>query len=272
MPCRPFLPALLISLLSCLWLPIPAAAGPGLTIGAGPEPGQQLLAELTALLLNKEGINAAIRQATSVSDLPSQLRSGEIDLCFVPMAAGQEPADLALAPMPPLPFAAGPVLLMRQQQARELAIRTVSDLAATIDNTPAPFRFGGIAGDPAARLAAAYDLHPAGIGNEYPPDLLYLAVKSDRLDVAMGVADDGRIVAYRLAVLVDDRQALPTVAMVPLTRAALLAGRSEITALLARLTDHLDQEAMQRLHSAVVVAHRRPRPVAEEWLRRIGLL
>lgn len=270
---RPHLPHLILlafALLPLLCAP-PARTAPGLTLGAGTDSRQQLVVALAALLLEHEGYEVAIREGVAEAELPRMLERGEIDLCFRNGPPDEpQPEASALVRLPPLAYAAGPVILMRDEQATALAIETVSQLADRCRDIPGRLRLAGL-DDDAARKLAPYRL-PLPASPPLPENLLYHALKNNRVDAALGRADDGRIVAFRLRALADDRKALPELRTAPLIHREALARLPKLPAAIARLREHLDGEAIRRLHAGVEIGHRAPRDLAREWLRALRLL
>ena len=264
---------LVLAMLPAFFCANRAAAEPDLTLGAGPNSHQQLISELTALLLEKEGLSVIIRRGMSTTELRPLLIRGEIDLCLQALAADtlEKPDTTNIVRLPPLPFATGPVLLMRSQQAAELKIETISQLAELAGANPQKFRFADLDASNVKRLTAAYRL-PISARQPLSPSLLYRTLKTGRVDVALGRADDGRIIAFRLIALSDDRKALPDLQITPLTSKAILSQFPAIATTLAHLRKHLNGEAMRRLHGGVVIAHREPRALAREWLQNRHLL
>ncbi len=270
MPCRPLrrrLAALIFLVLLFAWgKPCSAGSDALLTIGVGPDSVHLLLAELTGLLLKARGLSVAVRDGIPPADLPRRLAAGEVDLCFIETTAPASPADRvpATTPLPPLPFAAGQVVVMRRQQADALGIAAASDLAAH----PA-LRYA--AAPELAALRRVYGLSPA-TPKVVPADLIYRALRKESIDVGVGRATDGRIVAFRLAILKDDRLALTNSRIIPIVRTTTLGDHPEIEAELTRLGRHLDLTAIQRLDANLLLAHRDADELAREWLKREKLL
>lgn len=269
------LPILPIALLLLALLPLfrttARAVAADLIIGAGPDSHRQLVCQLAALLLEKEGYTVVIKGGTIDTELHRLLQRGEINLCFQRLAVGaapEQPADIVR--LPPLPFATGPVLLMRSKQAARLDVESISQLVELSRYDPLQFRFADIdlAG---AKQLAGYGLSLSST-RPLPSALLYNALKNNQVDVALGRADDGRIIAFRLLALTDDRKALPDLRATPLTSKTALKQFPAIPKALAVLGKHLDSETMRRLHGNVIIAHRQPRTVAEEWLQGQHLL
>ena len=103
------------------------------------------------------------------------------------------------------------------------------------------------------------------------PALVYEAARAARVDVIDGYSTDGRIRAYGLRVLRDDRHALPPYFAAPVLRPALLRAHPELGPVLDQLSGRLADSAMTNLNYEVDYLHRAPRAVAQGWLRRAGL-
>ncbi len=272
------LPNLFLALFSLALLPLffcvnRAVADPGLTIGVGPDSRQQIISELIILLLEQEGVPVTSKRGMTGAQLRPLLIRGEIDLYFPPLPAKPLPeqGEIKLLRLPPLSVTSGPALIMRGKEARDLKIETISQLAELVKANPQKFHFDNIAEAHRKRLLTTYGL-PISIGQPLPASLLYRSLKIGRVDVALGRGDDGRITAFRLIALTDDRLALPNLQPTPLMRKGTLDKFPAIATTIKRLGEHLDTKAMRRLHGGVIIAHRQPRAVAREWLRKRNLL
>ncbi len=162
---------------------------------------------------------------------------------------------------------------MRRQQAARLGIRTISDLRRYQDTLRAGFgpefmnRPDGYPG-----LVRAYDLHLAQTPREMDRNLLYAALNQESIDVAAGDSTDGRIAAFDLVVLEDDRRFFPPYEAVPMVRQKTLERFPELEAVLDRLSGILNAETMRRLNREVDLEKRPPPEVARDFLKRAGLL
>jgi osmoprotectant transport system permease protein len=103
------------------------------------------------------------------------------------------------------------------------------------------------------------------------PALVYDALRDRHVDVIDGYSTDGRIRAYGLRVLRDDRHALPPYFAAPLLRPQLLRQHPELGPVLDQLSGQLADSAMTNLNYQVDYLHQEPRAVAQAWLRRRGL-
>ncbi len=102
--------------------------------------------------------------------------------------------------------------------------------------------------------------------------LLYRALREGRIDVAAGNSTDGRIPAFDLVMLRDDRGFFPPYDAAPVVRQAVLERHPEVGTTLRRLAGRLDAETMRELNRGVDQEGRSASAVAAEFLRSRGLL
>ena len=98
--------------------------------------------------------------------------------------------------------------------------------------------------------------------------LMYQALKSKKVDVISGFSTDGRIRAYDLRVLDDDRNYFPPYYAAPLVRQATLRKFPQLRALFGRLADAISAEEMMQMNYEVDQNQRSPREVAQEFLHQ----
>ncbi|TGE21307.1 ABC transporter permease subunit [Hymenobacter aquaticus] len=103
------------------------------------------------------------------------------------------------------------------------------------------------------------------------PALVYEAARHQDVDLIDGYSTDGRIRAYDLRVLRDDRRVFPPYYAAPVVRPALLRQHPELTAVLAQLAGQISDSVMTNLNYRVDYLHQEPRAVAHAFLRRRGL-
>ena len=96
--------------------------------------------------------------------------------------------------------------------------------------------------------------------------LMYQAVAQGDVDVITAFSTDGRIAALDLAVLEDDKAAIPPYDAVVLARPGLAAEHPEVLEAIRRLEGSLDAARMRRMNLAVDQAGESPARVAEEFL------
>ena len=97
---------------------------------------------------------------------------------------------------------------------------------------------------------------------------MYAALAEGEVDVISAYSSDGRIAAFDLVLLEDDRAAIPPYDAVVLVSAGLAARAPEVVAALQALDGAIDADAMRRMNLAVDQAGRTPREVAREFLAR----
>lgn len=121
-------------------------------------------------------------------------------------------------------------------------------------------------------LSEHYDFHFAEEPRQMDPGLMYRAVADGAVDVIDGFATDGRIPAYDLVTLEDDRSFFPPYDAAPLVRGDTLQHHPEIRPALNRLAGRISTEAMQKMNLAVDELGRKAADVAREFVEAEGLL
>jgi osmoprotectant transport system permease protein len=115
-------------------------------------------------------------------------------------------------------------------------------------------------------LTQAYDLR---FGSVFDLDaaLMYSAVAQADVDVISGFRTDGRIDAWNLLILEDDRTFFPPCRAAPIVRDSVLRDHPELREVLAQLHGVIDDATMRQLNSQVDQHKRSPQEVAREFLR-----
>ncbi len=164
-------------------------------------------------------------------------------------------------------------LTMRQDQATQLGIKTVSDLVQYADEMTAGFdaeflnRSDGYPG-----LREHYGLEFKNRPRQMDPGLMYQAAAEGRVDVICGFATDGRIPALDLIILEDDKDFFPPYHAAPVIHTIVFENRPEVIDELNKLQGLIDDETMQSLNYEVDGNRRRPSAVAREFLEENGLI
>jgi osmoprotectant transport system permease protein len=120
-------------------------------------------------------------------------------------------------------------------------------------------------------LIRAYGLR-FGKVNDLDPNIAYEAVAQGSLDVAAANSTDGRIQAYGLRVLKDDRHFFPPYEAAPVARNDVLIRHPEIAGVMKSLSGRIDDRTMQRLNFQVDSLKRSPAAVVHEFLSSERLL
>lgn len=121
-------------------------------------------------------------------------------------------------------------------------------------------------------LTKAYGFRFASEPMQMDPGLMYKSVADGAVDVICGFATDGRIQAYDLRALEDDKEFFPPYYAAPLVRGESLKKHPELEGILNRLAVKLSDETMQRLNYAVDEKGRKAADVARDFLVSEGLI
>lgn len=161
-------------------------------------------------------------------------------------------------------------LAMRGSAAAEQGIRTISDVAAHADTLAmgGDYEFFGRA--EWSSLQDAYGLSFKEL-RVMDPALMYEAVASRAVDVISAFSTDGRIAAYDLTLLRDDRHAIPPYDAILLASARLQREEPGVVEALRQLDGRIDGDAMRTMNLAVDEQAKNPRAVAEQFLSKLNL-
>ncbi len=96
--------------------------------------------------------------------------------------------------------------------------------------------------------------------------LVYEAVRSGKMDVVLAYSTDGRLKAFDLVTLEDDRQFFPPYDCSPLVRQEVLDEHPELEELIERLVGKIDTETMTELNYEADVLKKEPATVAKNFL------
>lgn len=104
------------------------------------------------------------------------------------------------------------------------------------------------------------------------PGLCYTAVKEDQVDVNVSFATDGRIPAFDLIVLEDDKNFFPPYFAAPIVRMDTLEKYPELENLLNSLAGKLTDDEMANLNAQVDIEKKDSKTVAKNWLKENGFI
>ena len=172
----------------------------------------------------------------------------------------------------PLGFNNTYTLTVRAAQAREEGWKKISDLKEHASQLRAGFtaefaeRPDGYPG-----LRRAYGI-AFGEVKDLDPSLMYEAIRKGELDVICAFGTDGRIAAYDLKPLGDDKGFFPPYFAAPVVREEALEDHPELVTVLGALGGLVSDRVMQRLNYEVDGRKRSPAEVAGEYLRKKGLI
>jgi len=136
---------------------------------------------------------------------------------------------------------------MRREQAAELGIETIADLAAHANRLSLGSDYEFFARPEWAALQLQYGLDFAARVS-MDATLMYQAVQAGEVDVITAFSTDGRIAAFDLVVLADTREAFP-----PYDALLLVAPDSQpaVVAALSALEGSINNESMRAANRSV---------------------
>ncbi|WIG49036.1 osmoprotectant ABC transporter substrate-binding lipoprotein OpuCC [Bacillus halotolerans] len=107
-------------------------------------------------------------------------------------------------------------------------------------------------------------------GTTYPMQigLVYDAVKNEKMDAVLAYSTDGRIKAYDLKILEDDKQFFPPYDCSPVIPEKVLKEHPELEGIINKLIGKIDTETMQELNYEVDGKLKEPSVVAKEFLEK----
>ncbi len=172
-------------------------------------------------------------------------------------------------------------IMMRKSVSEEMGIETISDLAEAINEgreapSPGSWQFASnheysIRDDGYPGLTEHYGFHFDGV-QIMDLGITYAALRDGDVALAMGFATDGRIEAFGLVNLEDDKFYHPVYNAAPVIRAEVLEQYPEIEEILAPIAEKLDTPTMSRLNGMVDIEGYEPDEVAEIWLQEEGFI
>ena len=172
----------------------------------------------------------------------------------------------------PLGFNNTYAITLRASQADELNIKTITDLVPHGSNfsfaSDAEFaeRPDGLQG-----MEKAYNIKFAK-ASSMDAGLMYGAIQDKKIDVIAAFATDGRIPAFKLRVLKDDKNFFPPYQAVPIIRMDTLAKYPQLEDILNKLSGKLTDQEMASLNAQVDLDKKSPKEVAEKWLKSQGII
>jgi osmoprotectant transport system permease protein len=159
-------------------------------------------------------------------------------------------------------------LAMRGAEARSLGIRTISDLARHASGMT-------IGGDyeffQRAEWTAVKERYGIAFADQrsMDPSLMYQAVANGDVDVISAFSTDGRIAAFDLAVLEDDKHVIPPYDAIILASPRLAREHPEALASLRALTGTITPDRMRAMNLAVDRRNQSPSEVAATFIRSL---
>jgi osmoprotectant transport system substrate-binding protein len=282
-----------------------AVAGPGvafgqpLVVGAKDFTEQLLIAEMTSQLLTSKGFQVETRSGYDTTRLRQAHQAGVVQICWeytgtslrvmnnitAPLTSAETyarvkelDAQKGLVWLKPSQVNNSYALAMRRTDATQKGISTISDLAATVaSGERAVFATNPEFYERSDGLRPLEHAYGFQFGRErvirLDTDMVYQVLRDLKLiDVGLVFATDGRIPAYDLTVLEDDKRFFPDYTMAPVVRKEILEQHPEVAGYVDAISSTLDNETMARLNRMIDVDKRRIAQVASQFLRMHGLL
>lgn len=274
-----------------------AADKPLIRIGARVFTEQTVLAEITAQYLRANGFEVRVTGGLGSSIARQAQETGQLDLMWeytgvslvsynhiderMPSAAATYAKVKALDAkkdlvwLTPSKFSNTYALGLPQQVAADYPqITTISDLSRVLRaesdrrhlialDTEFANRPDGLVG-----LKQLYEL-PVGRANIRQMDagLVYTAMHNNQVFAGLVYTTDGRLNAFKLKLLEDDKHYFPDYTAAPVVRKQVLEANPQLASLLKPLAEQLDDETMRQLNAKVDVEHQSPSVVAAAFLR-----
>ena len=274
-----------------------AAEKPLVRIGARVFTEQTLLAEITSQYLNNKGYNAQVTGGLGSSLARSAQESGQLDLIWeytgVSLVAYNHVTEKldseqsfervkeldgkkGLVWLHPSKFSNTYALALPENVAKEHPeINSISDLNKALRDpankgalvsldTEFANRSDGLIG-----MAELYDMDLTRKNiRQMDAGLVYTSLKNGQVFAGLVYTTDGRLSAFNLKLLDDDKHYFPDYTAAPVVRKAYLDQHPDLADLLKPLANLFDDETMRQLNARVDVDHESPSKVAADFLRQ----
>ena len=166
----------------------------------------------------------------------------------------------------PLGFENSFAMVVRGDDAQNLRLRTMSDLAAIAPKWRAGVGYEFLERpDGFPGWSTCYSLHFAAPPSVMDLGLLYRALRDHQVDVVAGNSTDGLIDSLQLVALEDDKHYFPPYDAVPIVRRAALEKFPQLRAALADLSGKLTAADMRHLNAQVDADQRDVRAVVRAF-------
>jgi osmoprotectant transport system substrate-binding protein len=258
---------------------------------------QLLLAEMTTELLKSKGLEPEKKDGLASSLLRQAQERGEVDVYWEYTGTAlvvYNKVEERLAPdetytrVKELDSKKGLVWLKPSSanntyaiaatadQAQQKNLQTISDLARLAASANLKLATDG---EFARRDDGLVGLQKT-YGFTYPrtnivlmdPGLTYEALRQGRVETAVVLSTDGRVKAFNLTVLRDDKGFFPSYVLAPVARREVLDAYPQLADILNDLSGRLTEDVMRGLNAEVDVDKKDVRQVASEFLKKQNLL
>ncbi|MBV4474610.1 glycine betaine ABC transporter substrate-binding protein [Pseudomonas botevensis] len=274
-----------------------AAEKPLIRIGARVFTEQTLLAEITSQYLRSKGYDAQITGGLGSNLARSAHESGQLDMLWeytgVSLVAYNHvsekldseqsyarvkelDAKKGLVWLTPSKFSNTYALALPQKVAEQYPqIHTISQLNDVLEaeadthhlvalDTEFANRSDGLDG-----MVKLYDMNLTRKNiRQMDAGLVYTALRNGQVFAGLVYTTDGRLNAFGLKLLEDDKHYFPDYTAAPVVRQAFLDQHPQLAEQLKPLAELFDDETMRRLNARVDVDHQSPSAVAADFLRQ----
>ncbi|WP_339479036.1 MULTISPECIES: glycine betaine ABC transporter substrate-binding protein [unclassified Pseudomonas] len=278
-----------------------AAEKPLIRLGARVFTEQTLLAEITAQYLRDKGYNAQITGGLGSNLARSAQESGQLDLLWEYTGVSlvsynhitekldsaqsyarvkEVDAKKGLTWLTPSKFSNTYALALPEKIAQQYPqINTISQLNTVLQaeadenhlmalDTEFANRFDGLDG-----MVKLYGMNLTRKNiRQMDAGLVYTALRNGQVFAGLVYTTDGRLSAFKLKLLEDDKQYFPDYTAAPVVRQTTLDANPHLVAQLKPLAELFDDETMRQLNARVDVNHESPSAVAADFLRQHALL
>ncbi|WP_460140290.1 glycine betaine ABC transporter substrate-binding protein [Pseudomonas sp. S2_E01] len=274
-----------------------AAEKPLLRIGARVFTEQTLLAEITSQYLRTKGYDVQVTGGLGSNLARSAHESGQLDMLWeytgVSLVAYNHvtekldseqsyarvkelDAKKGLVWLTPSKFSNTYALALPKKVADEYPqINTISDLNTVLRqeaetnnlvalDTEFANRSDGLAG-----MVELYDMNLTRKNiRQMDAGLVYTALRNAQVFAGLVYTTDGRLNAFKLKLLEDDKHYFPDYTAAPVVRQAFLDAHPQLAEQLKPLAELFDDNTMRELNARVDVDHQSPSTVAADFLRQ----
>ncbi|PMZ73722.1 glycine betaine ABC transporter substrate-binding protein [Pseudomonas sp. FW305-70] len=274
-----------------------AAEKPLIRIGARVFTEQTLLAEITAQYLSTKGYDVQVTGGLGSNLARSAHESGQLDMLWeytgVSLVAYNHvtekldseqsyarvkelDAQKGLVWLTPSKFSNTYALALPKNVADQYPqINTISELNKVLHqeaktnnlvalDTEFANRSDGLAG-----MVQLYDMNLTRNNiRQMDAGLVYTALRNGQVFAGLVYTTDGRLNAFKLKLLEDDKHYFPDYTAAPVVRQACLDAHPQLAAQLKPLAELFDDKTMRELNARVDVDHQSPSAVAADFLRQ----
>jgi len=275
-----------------------AATKPVIRLGARVFTEQTVLAEITARYLNQNGFDVRITGGLGSNLARSAHETGQLDMVWeytgvslvsynhiderMPSAAAtyakvkELDARKGLIWLAPSKFSDTYALALPRKIAEQYPqVNSISQLNQVLReekqrthvialDTEFANRPDGLVG-----LTETYDLQLTRRNiRQMDAGLVYTALRNGQVFSGLVYTTDGRLSAFDLKLLEDDKHYFPDYTAAPVVRKEVLDAHPQLATLLKPLAEQLDDQTLRELNAKVDVEHQSPGKVAAEYLRQ----